>query len=280
MLATFYLENRIIVPFERIVPTMGQAVVATEDQRFFQHGGVDPTAIALKQKYSRQDILGRHLNIARSVPRVRGRSGGAVQLQQVRGRPDYLEAATLAGVTQSPTRWDPAVNPQRSQSRRNVVLRLMRDQAFITQAEYDAGVAAPVVSVADGGYLTIQGTSVGCMAANAVAGSGYFCQRMASQLNLCAIMDGAKSIGVHQAFGRDIGVFAPNVLRSESLAPRTMASAFASFASNGRYCEPIALTAVTNSARSHVFEGTGRPFGALDRTSAGKTGTTSQNEHT
>ena len=210
MLATFYLENRIIVPLDRIVPIMRQAVVATEDQRFFHHGGVDPTAIAFKQKYSRQ---------------------------RVRGRPDYLEAATLAGVTQSPTRWDPAVNPEQSQSRRNVVLRLMRDQAFITQAEYDAGVAAPVASVADGGYLTIQGTSVGCMAANAVAGSGYFCERMASQLNLCAIMDGAKSIGVHQAFGRDIGVFAPNVLRSESLAPRTMASAFASFASNGRYCE-------------------------------------------
>ena len=252
MLATFYLENRIIVPLDRIVPIMGQAVVATEDQRFFRHGGVDPTAIAFKQKYSRQ---------------------------RVRGRPDYLEAATLAGVTQSPTRWDPAVNPEQSQLRRNVVLRLMRDQAFITQAEYDAGAAAAVASVADGGHLTIQVTSVGCMAANAVAGSGYFCERMASQLNLCAIMDGAKLIGVHQAFGRDIGVFAPNVLRSESLAPRTMASAFASFASNGRYCEPIALTAVTDSALSHVIEGTGRPFGALDRTSAGKTGTTSQNEH-
>ena len=72
MLATFYLENRIIVPLDRIIPIMRQAVVATEDQWFFRHGGVDPTAIALKQKYSRQEILGRYPNIARSVPPCTG----------------------------------------------------------------------------------------------------------------------------------------------------------------------------------------------------------------
>lgn len=42
LLATFYTENRIMVPLEEISPHMQHAVVAVEDRRFFEHGGVDP----------------------------------------------------------------------------------------------------------------------------------------------------------------------------------------------------------------------------------------------
>jgi membrane peptidoglycan carboxypeptidase len=44
-LATFYSENRIVVPLTSIAPIMQKAVVATEDKRFYEHGGVDPTGI-------------------------------------------------------------------------------------------------------------------------------------------------------------------------------------------------------------------------------------------
>ena len=42
LLATFYTENRIMVPIEEISPHMQHAVIAVEDRRFYEHGGVDP----------------------------------------------------------------------------------------------------------------------------------------------------------------------------------------------------------------------------------------------
>ena len=40
-IATFFYENRIEIPFEDISPNLINAVVAVEDPRFYQHGGVD-----------------------------------------------------------------------------------------------------------------------------------------------------------------------------------------------------------------------------------------------
>jgi len=85
-----------------------------------------------------------------------------------------------------------------------------------------------------------------------------------------------------------------------------MAAGFAAFAANGTYCEPIALVSVRdadgnelpvpsancreaiapniaaamNFALSHVWEGTAKGLGGIGRPSAGKTGTTTNNEHT
>ena len=40
-LATFYSENRVDVPIARVAPIMREAIVAIEDTRFYQHGGLD-----------------------------------------------------------------------------------------------------------------------------------------------------------------------------------------------------------------------------------------------
>jgi membrane peptidoglycan carboxypeptidase len=40
-LATFYAENRIDVSYDEIAPSMRNAIVAIEDERFFQHGAID-----------------------------------------------------------------------------------------------------------------------------------------------------------------------------------------------------------------------------------------------
>src|SRR5699024_5919957 len=42
LLATFYTENRIMVPLEEISPHIQHAVIAVEDRRFYEHGGIDP----------------------------------------------------------------------------------------------------------------------------------------------------------------------------------------------------------------------------------------------
>jgi len=46
LLANFYLENREVVPISRISTDLANAVVAVEDERFYQHKGVDTVGIA------------------------------------------------------------------------------------------------------------------------------------------------------------------------------------------------------------------------------------------
>lgn len=556
VLATFYAENRIVVPLDQIAPIMQKAVIAVEDKRFYEHGGIDPAgmlrafaknaltddvqgastltqqyvknvlieaaqrendaaaieaareaegtaglsrklreakiAIALEKKYPKEKILENYLNIAQFGVSVWGVEAAA-QYYFTKSAKDltYLEAATLAGVTQSPSKWDPERNPEDSQYRRNVVLGLMKAQKVITPAEYEAGIATPLPET-----LRIQGTALTCAAAGAVVpGSGFFCDYvtkviknnaafgatpaerterlyrggltitttlnpreqaiadaevkagvpvddpsgvasaisvvepgtgkivamaqnrtynprqttaaretsvnyntdfayggssgfapgstfkpftltewlkaghslretvsgqertwnlrqfttcdgkgqnkpwklrnaegkgrlmsvldatrnsvnnayadMASQLNVCSIMETASSMGVHTA-GREGQPPRPfnsnpaNVIGTDEIAPLTMAAAFATYASGGTFCEPIAITGIVdangkalpvpaancrkvleprianavNYTLSNVWRGTARSVGRPDFPSAGKTGTTSENENT
>src|SRR6187402_2918645 len=45
LLATFYSQNRVVVPLEKISPWIQKAVVAVEDKRFWDHNGVDGQGI-------------------------------------------------------------------------------------------------------------------------------------------------------------------------------------------------------------------------------------------
>ncbi|MDQ0768001.1 membrane peptidoglycan carboxypeptidase [Pseudarthrobacter defluvii] len=45
VIATFYSQNRVPVGLEQMSPFMRDAIVAIEDARFYEHGGVDPTGI-------------------------------------------------------------------------------------------------------------------------------------------------------------------------------------------------------------------------------------------
>ncbi len=41
LLTAFYDENRRDIDLDKVAPVMRQAIVAAEDARFYQHGGVD-----------------------------------------------------------------------------------------------------------------------------------------------------------------------------------------------------------------------------------------------
>jgi membrane peptidoglycan carboxypeptidase len=41
VIATFYSQNRVYVPMRKIAPEMQDAIVATEDARFYEHNGID-----------------------------------------------------------------------------------------------------------------------------------------------------------------------------------------------------------------------------------------------
>ncbi|PWJ47359.1 Membrane carboxypeptidase (penicillin-binding protein) [Quadrisphaera granulorum] len=45
-MATFYYENRISVPLDKVAPVMQKALIDIEDNRFYEHGGVDPRGVA------------------------------------------------------------------------------------------------------------------------------------------------------------------------------------------------------------------------------------------
>lgn len=60
------------------------------------------------------------------------------------------EAALLAGMVQGPNLYNPFRNPERSVQRRNIILGLMRDNEYISEAEYKLAVAAPLQLVQGG----------------------------------------------------------------------------------------------------------------------------------
>jgi penicillin-binding protein 1B len=59
-----------------------------------------------------------------------------------------VEAATIAGVIQAPSRLSPFTNPERAKERRNIVLHAMVESGFIPQADADRASREPVVIVA------------------------------------------------------------------------------------------------------------------------------------
>jgi 1A family penicillin-binding protein len=59
LLAKFYLENRTIVPMSKISTNLANAVVAIEDERFYEHRGFDPLGIARSAVTNLQTSDGR-----------------------------------------------------------------------------------------------------------------------------------------------------------------------------------------------------------------------------
>ena len=60
LIATFFFENRVSIPLKDVAPVMRQAVVAIEDARFYDHGGVDlrGTIRAFINNQSGDDVQG------------------------------------------------------------------------------------------------------------------------------------------------------------------------------------------------------------------------------
>ncbi|MEU3555298.1 transglycosylase domain-containing protein [Streptomyces fragilis] len=132
----------------------------------------------------------------------------------------------------------------------------------------------------------------------------YFVQ-MVGDLGLCPTLEMVEKMGVRTGAGKKLPDAQPSViLGTQSISPLTMASAYATFASRGMYCTPIAIESVTqkvgekkktlevpkstcerameertadavNTLLSGVTDsGTGARAGLSDRDNAGKTGTT------
>lgn len=213
LIATFYSQNRVVVPLEEISPWLQKAVVAVEDKRFWEHNGVDGEGIlravyityvagddtaggstltqqlvknTLLQKAieaddtdaieaateatverkirewrlalayeeqvnsvygtqctdapevdcGKEQVLEQYLNIAQFGLNTYGVEAAAqYYFSKPASEINALEAATIAGITQNPSKWDPVRYPENAKIRRDIVLGVMHDQGMITQAE-------------------------------------------------------------------------------------------------------------------------------------------------
>ena len=215
-------NNRILVESNEISPNIKHAVIAIEDQRFYEHEGVDYKGIGralyqdvlsqsaaqggstitqqfvknalaaqgdrsvfqklresalayhLERKWTKEKVLTQYLN---SVYFGNGAYGVEAAVRTYFGSDDPgdtapatldpgtvadgedtdddldanfateaspAEAALLAGMIASPSRYDPLQNPAEATERRDEVLRRMLEQQLLTSAEYDDAIKQAV----------------------------------------------------------------------------------------------------------------------------------------
>ena len=197
LLSRYYRENRELAALDEMPPALIEALLATEDERFFEHEGVDwqataraivysgllgqreqgggstisqqlaknhfprtrgglPALVVAKVKeaitagrfereYSKEELLALYLN---SVPfgenmygvKVAARRFFDRELTDLRAE----EAAVLVGMLKANSYYHPVWHPDRAVERRNLVLRRMEAQAFLTAAERDSLTALPL----------------------------------------------------------------------------------------------------------------------------------------
>ena len=132
-------------------------------------------ALALEKTQSKEEILTGYLNIAPFGPITYGVEAASQRyFSKSASELNYLEAALLAGLVQSPVQYDPLTHPEAAQERRDTVLATMLDQGVITQEEYDEGIATSVDSML---HPTV--SPEGCSGAD--SSKAYFCDYVLSQ---------------------------------------------------------------------------------------------------
>ncbi len=102
-------------------------------------------ALQLETRADKDEVLGVYLN---TVYFGRGAYGVESAAHRFFGSTTadltLAQSALLAGCIQSPTRFDPFVNPAEALDRRNLVLREMRDQGYLTTEEAAEATAEPL----------------------------------------------------------------------------------------------------------------------------------------
>ena len=181
VLDRYFIENRTYVPIDEISPNAINALVATEDHRFFNHWGIDSqslmrlpyywvrqrfqggstisqqlarnlyrnigfevsvtrklremiTAVQIENNYTKREIIEMYLNTVEFSNSAFGiESASITHFGKPASDLTVTEAATLIGQLRAVYAYNPRFFPERSQLRRNVVLRQMMLRGFITE---------------------------------------------------------------------------------------------------------------------------------------------------
>jgi len=192
LIGEFGEERRSVIAIAEVPQQLKNAIIAAEDERFYQHQGIDYVGV-LRAAYSNLIAGGRRqgastitMQVARnfflSSEKTLTRKlyeallafkiehsltkdqilelyinqiylgqrayGFAAAAQTYFGKSlDKLtlgEAAMLAGLPKAPSSYNPIANPQRAKQRQRYVLRRMRQLGYITEAEQDEALKAPL----------------------------------------------------------------------------------------------------------------------------------------
>ncbi|MGW6021044.1 transglycosylase domain-containing protein [Streptomyces sp. NPDC055099] len=124
-------------------------------------------AIQVEEKLGKKRILSNYLNITYFGQQAYGVEAAA---QRYFSKPakdlQVQEAALLAGIVQSPSRYDPVNDSEEATKRRNTVLQRMAETHDLTQAEAAEAKKKPL-------GLKVSKPKNGCI--TAVSGAGFFC---------------------------------------------------------------------------------------------------------
>ncbi|MFF2849699.1 transglycosylase domain-containing protein [Streptomyces sp. NPDC058001] len=124
-------------------------------------------AIQVEDKLGKKRILENYLNITFFGQQAYGIEAAAQRYFSKPAKDLKLqEAALLAGVVQSPSRYDPVNDEAEATKRRNIVLQRMAETKDISQADADKAKETPL-------GLKVSQPQNGCI--TAVKGAGFFC---------------------------------------------------------------------------------------------------------
>ncbi|MEV4439670.1 transglycosylase domain-containing protein [Streptomyces sp. NPDC049577] len=124
-------------------------------------------AIQVEKELGKDRILANYLNITFFGQQAYGIEAASQRYFSKHAKDLTLgESALLAGLVQSPSRYDPVNDPKEALRRRNIVLQRMADLKHITPAEASAEQAKPL-------KLNVSRPRSGCI--TAVNGAGFFC---------------------------------------------------------------------------------------------------------
>ncbi|MFC4777679.1 PBP1A family penicillin-binding protein [Paenibacillus sp. GCM10023252] len=119
-----------------ITQQLAKNMFLSADKTFFRKATEASIATALENNFTKDEILTMYLNrifFGSSGYGIKGASKYYFNKE-----PKDLELwqmATLAGMPKAPNRYSPIANPEESMARRAIVLQLMYDQKYITEAE-------------------------------------------------------------------------------------------------------------------------------------------------
>ncbi len=234
LIGEFGEERRNVLRFDEIPDVMKSAVLSAEDDRFYQHGGIDWIGVVragltnlismqksqgastitmqvarnfylssektwsrkfyellltfkIEASLSKDQILELYLNQIYLGHRAYGFAAASrVYLGKELSEITAADAALLAGIPKAPSRFNPIANKPRAVLRQRYVLGRMHSLGYLTDAEYKAALAQPVV------IKPSQGTPAGGYAVH-----GEYAAELARQLMISIYPDNVYTRGLN-----------------------------------------------------------------------------------
>jgi len=138
---------------QQLVGNMHPTLIDRTDRSLGRKLNEQAAAREMEKHYTKDQILEAYLN---QIPFGHGWYGVESAARHYFGKSasklTLAEASALAAMPKGPALYDPLKYPDRVRQRRNVVLSLMADQGYITQAQATAAQATPIITTPNGGY--------------------------------------------------------------------------------------------------------------------------------